>query len=172
MSRCYHHLDQHCMMTVYKIMNSFWLIEGFCIQQLCLGGAVVHKRRPLSYICSLYEIFPAMAPAENTTEYMNLASTYAVEPGLGRSPGTQALWQLVALIVTIGMGVASGCITGKWTCMPERFPHHRLQRKPPVSDPDMPWCMSGSQTRDGWENIPSFPGACTTHNFTFLARGP
>ena len=36
----------------------------------------------------------------------------------------------------------------------ERFPHHRLQRKPPVSDPGMhhgtcvthvPWCMSGSQ---------------------------
>ena len=36
----------------------------------------------------------------------------------------------------------------------ERFPHHRLQRKPSVSDPGMhhgtwvthvPWCMSGSQ---------------------------
>ena len=39
-----------------------------------------------------------------------------------------------------------------------RFPRHRLQRKPPVSDPGMhhgacvthvPWCMSGSLTR-GW----------------------
>ena len=39
----------------------------------------------------------------------------------------------------------------------ERFPHHRLQRKPLVSDPDMhhgtcvthvPWCMSVSLNRD------------------------
>ena len=60
----------------------------------------------------------------------------------------------------------------------ERFPCHRLQRKLPVSDPDMrhgtcvahvPWCMSGSLTRGGGENVPS---ACATRNFTYLARGP
>ena len=42
------------------------------------------------------------------------------------------------------------------------FPHHRLQRKPLVSDPGMhhgtcvthvPWCMSGSLTRGGRENV-------------------
>ena len=42
--------------------------------------------------------------------------------------------------------------------MPGTFPHHRLQRKPLVSDPVMhhgtcvmhvPWCMSGSLTCDG-----------------------
>ena len=63
----------------------------------------------------------------------------------------------------------------------ERFPHHRLQRKPLVSDPDMhhdtcvrhvPWCMSGSLTNGGGENVPGIPGACTTRNFTYLARGP
>ena len=52
----------------------------------------------------------------------------------------------------------------------ERFPRHRLQRKPQVSDPDMhrgtcvthvPWCMSGSLTSGGGEN-----------NFTYLVRGP
>ena len=45
----------------------------------------------------------------------------------------------------------------RWECR-ERFPHHRLQRKPPVSDPsihhgtcvtNVPWCMSGSLTRCG-----------------------
>ena len=60
----------------------------------------------------------------------------------------------------------------------ERFPRHRLQRKPLLSDPDMhhgtcvshmPWCMSGSLTRGGGENV---PGACATLNFTYLARGP
>ena len=55
---------------------------------------------------------------------------------------------------------------------------HRLQRKPLVSDPCMhhgtcvthvPCCMSGSLIRGGGESI---PGACATHNFTYLARGP
>ena len=63
----------------------------------------------------------------------------------------------------------------------ERFPSHRLQRKPLVSDPGMhhgtcvthvPWCMSGSLVRGGGENVPGIPGACATHNFTYLVRGP
>ena len=57
----------------------------------------------------------------------------------------------------------------------ERFPRHRLQRKPVVSDPasrHVPWCMSGSLTRGGGENVPGIPGACATRTFTYLARGP
>ena len=63
----------------------------------------------------------------------------------------------------------------------ERFPRHRLQGKTLVSDPGMhhgtcvrhvPWCMSGSLTRGGGENVPGIPGACATRNFTYLARGP
>ena len=34
------------------------------------------------------------------------------------------------------------------------------------------WCMSGSLTRWGEECVPGIPGACTTRNFTYLARGP
>ena len=58
---------------------------------------------------------------------------------------------------------------------------HRLQRKPLVSDPDMhhgtcgthvPWCMSGSLTRGGGENVPGIPGAYATRNFKYLASGP
>ena len=60
-------------------------------------------------------------------------------------------------------------------------PHRRLQRKPLVSDPGMhhgtcvthvPWCMSGSLTRGGGENVPGIPGACATRNFPYLVRGP
>ena len=49
------------------------------------------------------------------------------------------------------------------------FPRHRLQRKPLVSNPGMhhgtcvthvSWCMSGSLTRGGGENVPGIPGAC------------
>ena len=60
----------------------------------------------------------------------------------------------------------------------ERFPFHRLHRKPLVSDPGMnhgtcvthvPWCMSGSLSRSGGENVPGIPGTCATHNFTYLS---
>ena len=63
----------------------------------------------------------------------------------------------------------------------ERFPRHRFQRKPLVSDPSMhhctcvthvPWCMSGSLTRGVGENVPVIPGACATRIFTYLARDP
>ena len=63
----------------------------------------------------------------------------------------------------------------------ELFPRHRFQRKPLVSDPGMhhgtcethvSWCMSGSLTCGGGENVPGIPGACATHNFTYLARDP
>ena len=63
----------------------------------------------------------------------------------------------------------------------ECFPRHRLQRKLLSSDPGMhhgtcvthvPWCMSGSLTRGGGENVPGIPGACATRNSTYLVRGP
>ena len=63
----------------------------------------------------------------------------------------------------------------------ERFPRHRLQIKPLVSDPSMhhgtcvthvPWCMSGSLTRSCGEDVSGIAGACVTRNFTYLARGP
>ena len=50
-------------------------------------------------------------------------------------------------------------------------PRRRFQRKPIVCDPGMhhgtcvthvPWCMSGSITRDGGENVPGIPGACAS----------
>ena len=54
-------------------------------------------------------------------------------------------------------------------------------REPLVSDPGMhhgicvmhvPWCMPGSLTRGGGENASGIPGACITHNFAYLVRGP
>ena len=34
------------------------------------------------------------------------------------------------------------------------------------------WCMSGSLTRGGGENVPGISGTCATRNFMYLARGP
>ena len=62
----------------------------------------------------------------------------------------------------------------------ERFPRHRLQRKPLVSDPGMhhgtcvthvPWCMSGSLARVGGENVPGITGTCATRTSAYLTRG-
>ena len=81
-----------------------------------------------------------------------------------------------------------GLLPDTWNCglcmrreCREPFPRHRLQWKPLISDPGMhhgtcvthvPWCMSGSLTRGGGENVPGIPGACTTRNFAYLVRGP
>ena len=63
----------------------------------------------------------------------------------------------------------------------ERFPYHRLHRKPLVSDSGIhhgtcvthvPWCVSGSLARSGGKNVPGIPGACANLNFTYLVRGP
>ena len=69
----------------------------------------------------------------------------------------------------------------------KHFPHHRLQRKPLVSDIDMhhgicvthgmcmmhvPWCMSESSFCGGGENVPGIPSAYATHNFGYLIRDP
>ena len=56
-----------------------------------------------------------------------------------------------------------------------------FKRKQQVSDSGMhhgtyvtyvPWCMSGSLTRLGGENVPGIPGAYAPCNFMYLVRGP
>ena len=60
------------------------------------------------------------------------------------------------------------------------IPPSTSKETPPVSDPGMhhgtcvthvPWCMSGSLTRGGEENVPGISGACATRNFLYLAIG-
>ena len=63
-----------------------------------------------------------------------------------------------------------------WECW-ECYLRQRLKRKPLVNDPGMHHgkCRDScwaSLTRGGGENVPSIPGACAAHNFTYLARGP
>ena len=55
----------------------------------------------------------------------------------------------------------------------KRFPRHRLQRKPLVSDPGIHHgtCFTGSRIRGDGENVPGIPGACATRNFAYLVRG-
>ena len=72
--------------------------------------------------CSLYEIFPYMAPRENTTEYLQLVANpnfVGIEPGKGWSNSKQGSHQAAALGITLGMAIVGGLITGSilWTLL-------------------------------------------------------
>ncbi|XP_017759249.1 PREDICTED: ammonium transporter Rh type A isoform X2 [Eufriesea mexicana] len=64
-----------------------------------------------SYDYSLYEIFPARAPS---TEAMlaEMRDNYGISPGLNRTAGQQAAYQLLVLVITLGIAIVSGLITG------------------------------------------------------------
>ena len=85
----------------------------------------------------------------------------------GKSVPLRACYQILKI---------AGC-----ACAGNVFPATDFKGNRWVSDPDMhhstcfthgPWCMSGSLTRGGGENVPSIPGACATLNFTYMTRGP
>ena len=100
---------------------------------------------------------------------------------LSKGP-TDNKWAIAQEISSMGL------LPDTWNCRLRmrlecraNFPRHRLQRKPLVSDPDMhhgtcmthvPWCMSGSLTRRGGENVLGISDTCATHNCMYLARGP
>lgn len=62
---------------------------------------------------SLYEIFPDMAPKENTTEFIEFHKKFPdLDPGHGWSSSKQGANQIFALLITLGIAIVSGLITG------------------------------------------------------------
>ena len=84
------------------------------------------------------------------------------------------MWHIAPKGIRDFLSDASSCELRMHRECRERFPRHRLQREPLVSDPDMrhDTCHDACWNRGGGENVPSIPGACATRNFTYLARGP
>jgi ammonium transporter Rh len=64
------------------------------------------------YGSSLYQQFPARAPARNSSQIYDNTGLSVIIPGDGRSAGEQAGYQLLALGVTLVIAVAGGLITG------------------------------------------------------------
>jgi ammonium transporter Rh len=58
----------------------------------------------------LYRIYPQMAPAKDSAEYVRLGLTGP--GGADRTGGTQALFQLAGLGVTVGVALVFGSLTG------------------------------------------------------------
>ncbi|XP_076620735.1 rhesus blood group-associated glycoprotein Rh50 isoform X1 [Colletes latitarsis] len=63
-----------------------------------------------SYDC-LYQIFPARAPSSDT-KLAKMRDNDCILPGLDRTAGQQASYQLLALAITLGIAIVSGLITG------------------------------------------------------------
>ncbi|XP_043465365.1 ammonium transporter Rh type B-B isoform X1 [Leptopilina heterotoma] len=64
-----------------------------------------------AYNYSLYEIFPARAPSEEG-KLAEMRDNYNISPGLNRTAGQQAAYQLLALVISIVFAIISGLITG------------------------------------------------------------
>ena len=66
------------------------------------------------FSCSLYEIFPARTPMNGTEDFERLQEFLPnLKPGLGISAHTQAMNQGLTLLITIGVAIAGGIITGE-----------------------------------------------------------
>jgi len=78
-----------------------------------IAGIIVTTQASFAtYSHSLYKIFPAMVPTEGSDEFVALSAFLKVEPGEGRDATTQALYQLAAMGVTLGISLVGGAITG------------------------------------------------------------
>ena len=62
----------------------------------------------------MYVFYPSRIPESNSTEYHNfsLAATEYEKGGLGRTAVMQGGYQLAALVMTLGLALAGGIITG------------------------------------------------------------
>ena len=64
-------------------------------------------------VIRLYNVFAARAPVVNSTEFFRLKGLGVnFSPGDGRSAKQQALFQLAAVGVTVGIAVIGGLVTG------------------------------------------------------------
>jgi hypothetical protein len=64
---------------------------------------------------SLYKIYPARAPAMNSTAYQELIQhSPDISAGQGRSANIQCGIQVAALVITLAISIAGGLFTGSY----------------------------------------------------------
>nr|BAO93205.1 Rh type B glycoprotain [Lethenteron reissneri] len=80
-----------------------------------IAGAVVAAcASEQVYGFSLYRTFPELVPSDvNSAEFKRIAQVYKdIEPGQGRTPLLQGGFQALQILVTLGMAIGGGLITG------------------------------------------------------------
>ncbi|XP_064651473.1 ammonium transporter Rh type A-like isoform X2 [Lineus longissimus] len=77
-----------------------------------IGTIVASLAVEKNYGYSLYEIFPARAPAANTTQLLEIQKVLSINSGSGRSAGMQAANQVFALLLSLGFAIVGGILTG------------------------------------------------------------
>jgi ammonium transporter Rh len=87
---------------------SLHAIPGFIAAVLGIVFALCSTKA--EYAADLYRIYPQMAPAPDSDEYTKLS--LSGPGGSGRSNATQALFQLAAFGVTVGVALLFGALTG------------------------------------------------------------
>ncbi|CAK9811249.1 Ammonium transporter Rh type B [Anthophora quadrimaculata] len=75
------------------------------------GALMASLATEASYDYSLYEIFPARAPSSET-KLAEMRDNYGISAGLNRTAGQQAAYQLLVLVITLGIAIVSGLVTG------------------------------------------------------------
>ncbi|CAB3977484.1 ammonium transporter Rh type A-like [Paramuricea clavata] len=105
-----------------------WLIKQFSMHDTCGVTSLHGIPGILSAICSvviaaiadypqyknsLYKIYPARAPAMNSTDYLELRQhSTDISAGQGRSANIQCGIQVAALMITLAISIAGGLFTG------------------------------------------------------------
>nr|AAK50057.2 Rh-like protein [Carcinus maenas] len=78
-----------------------------------IGAVAAALASEATYGLSLYEIFPARAPIEGSPELQRLREMLpGLEGGSGLTGSGQALYQLLALAVTLAIAIGGGLVTG------------------------------------------------------------
>ncbi|CAK9807154.1 Ammonium transporter Rh type B [Anthophora plagiata] len=75
------------------------------------GALMASLATEASYDYSLYEIFPARAPSSEI-KLAEMRDNYGISAGLNRTAGQQAAYQLLVLVITLGIAIVSGLVTG------------------------------------------------------------
>lgn len=61
---------------------------------------------------SLYDMYPARVPKQNTTQYLELQKFSSFPPGEGRTALMQGMYQLGGLVCTLAVAIFGGVLTG------------------------------------------------------------
>ncbi|XP_043196180.1 ammonium transporter Rh type A-like [Amphibalanus amphitrite] len=77
-----------------------------------VGAVLAALATEEQYHSSLYVLFPAMAPASNSSSWEQLPPEWGVAAGSGRSAAAQGGMQMLALVISLIIGVLGGALTG------------------------------------------------------------